>query len=219
VLVFVSDGAASHAGLIEPHRLRSLRIEEARAAAARLGVRAENVVFLGHPDGRLSQMRARATAEIAVLLTDRRPAQVFVPHADEFPADHRSVRASVLEAASSLPTAVQVLEYPIWWWLHWPWVRLSFRRTDLDMELWRRTFATAFGFREARAFDTWVDVGDVLGRKRAALAAHASQMSRRHGRADWPILRDVADGDFLARLLRAREFFTTYPSRHLGAEP
>jgi LmbE family N-acetylglucosaminyl deacetylase len=218
-VVFVSDGAASHASLIEPDRLRSLRVEEARTAAARLGVRAENVVFLGHPDGCLSHTRARAVAEIEALLEDRRPAQVFVPHADEPPADHRSVRASVLKATSALPTAVQVLEYPIWWWLHWPWVRLSFRRTDLALELWRRTLKTAFGFKAARAFNTWVDVADVLERKRVALEAHASQMSRPNDRADWPILRDVAAGDFLARLLGAREFFTTYLSSDPGVEP
>ena len=217
-IVFVSDGAASHASLIEPDRLRSLRVEEACMAAARLGVRAENVVFLGHPDGRLSHTRARAVAEIKALLQDWRPAQVFVPHADEPPADHRSVRGSVLDAISTLPT-VQVLEYPIWWWLHWPWVRLSFRRTDLALELWRRTLKTAFGFNAARAFNSWVDVGDVLERKRGALEAHATQMSRQRGRADWPILRDVADGDFLARLLGAREFFATYLSSHPGVEP
>jgi LmbE family N-acetylglucosaminyl deacetylase len=209
-LVFVSDGAASHAGLMAPACLRRRRMLEGRAAAARLGVPDERVTFLGYPDGVLSRSQARATADVVALLEARPPKQVFVPHAEEPPDDHRAVRSIVLEALSIQHHSVQVLEYPIWWWFHWPWTRLSLRPTPLRRDLWRATLRHAFGLRPARVFNRWVHLNGLLERKRAALAEHASQMTRLDGSAEWPVLDDVADGDFLARLLNDKEFFTTY---------
>jgi hypothetical protein len=59
----------------------------------------------------------------------------------------------------------------------------------------------AFGFR------TRVDVRAVLPGKVLALAAYQSQTERRRGHAQWPVLSDVADGEFLSRLLSESELF------------
>jgi LmbE family N-acetylglucosaminyl deacetylase len=209
-VVFVSDGAASHARLLAPTRLRKLRMLEGRAAAARLGLRADHVRFLGFPDGALSRSRSRLTAEVATLLDGRPPKQVFVPHAGELPADHRTVRAIVLDALSIGHHSLQVFEYPVWWWFHWPWVRLSLRPTALTRDLWQGTVRNAFGLRTARVFNRWLHLNGLCERKQAALAAHATQMTRLGDSPQWPVLADVADGDFLARLLKDREFFAAY---------
>ena len=212
-IVFVSDGAASHAGLIDPQDLRRRRIREGRAAAARLGVHPKRVTFLAHADGDLSRARLSVAAEIAALVERHRPAQVFVPHAGEPPADHRAVRASVLHALSRCSQPVQVLEYPVWWWFHWPWVRLVCRPRGLALDVWRQTLRTWFGCRPARPFNRWVDLDGLLDRKRTALAQHISQMSRPPGQPHWPILADIAAGDFLNCFFREREFMMAYHVR------
>jgi hypothetical protein len=48
----------------------------------------------------------------------------------------------------------------------------------------------------------------VLPRKRAALEAHASQVQRQG--ADWPILADVAHGEFIDCFFLKHEFFNRY---------
>jgi LmbE family N-acetylglucosaminyl deacetylase len=53
-------------------------------------------------------------------------------------------------------------------------------------------------------------VGDLLQRKRQALAAHVSQTERPAGRDDWMTLEDLSRGDFVARLLVDYEAFTRY---------
>jgi LmbE family N-acetylglucosaminyl deacetylase len=52
-----------------------------------------------------------------------------------------------------------------------------------------------------------VDISDQLPTKAEALARHRSQMQHRDGDPTWLTLADVADGDFLARMLRDREIF------------
>ena len=58
-------------------------------------------------------------------------------------------------------------------------------------------------------FRTCCEVAGVLGRKRRALAAHASQVTGVEGQARWPTLRDVSRGEFAACFDRDREFFQT----------
>jgi LmbE family N-acetylglucosaminyl deacetylase len=207
--VFVTDGAASHAGLA-PDILRTLREAEAVEAVRRLGAPAEAVTFLRFPDGAASDHMDAITKAIEPLLAAWRPQSVFVTHAKDPPADHAAVNASVRAAVRSFGRPMTVFEYPVWYWYHWPWVRL---RGDLP-GMWRttirQTVRTLAGLRALSEFNTQAYVGDLLQRKRQALAAHVSQTKRPPGRDDWVTLEDLARGDFVARLLGEYEAFTRY---------
>jgi hypothetical protein len=52
-----------------------------------------------------------------------------------------------------------------------------------------------------------MDVRNVLDCKRAALAAYRSQTQRLSGDPSWPVLSDVAQGEFLRRLQTEIEIF------------
>jgi LmbE family N-acetylglucosaminyl deacetylase len=100
-----------------------------------------------------------------------------------------------------------VYEYPIWYWYHWPWVRIT---GDLP-RLWRltakQTWRTAAGLRTFSDLNSQIYIGDVLDKKRSALDAHATQVRRPRGHPSWPILEDLSGGDFIGRLLTDYEVF------------
>src|SRR5690606_2874283 len=93
--VFVTDGAASHAGRIEAARLRAMRQDEAIEAVRRLGAPADRVTFLRFPDGAAAQNIPAIAAAIAPLLAAWRPQCVFLPHVQDPPPDHFAVNAAV----------------------------------------------------------------------------------------------------------------------------
>lgn len=208
--VFVTDGAASHPGLFAPEALRDMREKEAIDAAARLGVSAERVTFLRFPDGRADRHVGEIAAAIAPLLERWRPRSVFVTHAQDPLADHVGVNRAVREALAGGGRPTTVFEYPIWYWYHWPWVRLRKDAPGMWRKTLRQTIRTVAGLRAISTFNCCAYVGDVLAVKRDALAAHVSQTMRPEGRSDWLTLADLSDGDFLACLLSEHEIFTRY---------
>ncbi len=195
-IVFVSDGTASHAGRIEEQTLRELRREEARAAGAVLGVPADRLVFLGLPDGRLRTVQATIVDRLVELIARGGVTQVFAPYRFDTTDDHVVVHAAAREAIERAGGDVGLYEYPVWFWRRWPWslsrgrgVRRVLRNAK-DAWLWWRALG--------RDFTEGLDISDVIESKRRALACHRSQMERRDGTTDWPILADVAGGTFLA---------------------
>jgi LmbE family N-acetylglucosaminyl deacetylase len=207
--VFVTDSAASHPE-IDRRVLQARREAEALAAVSRLGAPATHVTFLQVPDGGAMDHVARAVRAIAEIVSAWRPQSVFVTHAKEPPLDHRAVNQSVLAGLARCGHRVTVFEYPVWLWYHWPWVSFrndlpAMRRTTL-----KQTAASMMGTRLLYQLNARAFVGDVLGTKREALAAHASQTMRPTGRGHWPILSDLSGGDFLLRLLAEYELFNRY---------
>lgn len=208
--VFITDGAASHSDLIAPIVLRRQRIDEAFEAVRRLGGTVDHVTFLDIPDGKAADSVEMIVGSVTQLLREWRPRSIFVVHAADPSADHMAVHTSVLRAARAYGHPLAVYEYPVWYWYHWPWVRLS---GDLP-GLWRKSLLqsiiVAVGLRALWMLNCRADIGDALVRKSYALAAHRSQTARPPHRADWPTLSDVAGGDFLARLLADYEAFRHY---------
>lgn len=203
-VVMMTDGRASHAQLIDAATLVALRREEAGRAAGHLGLRAEDYVFLDFEDHALQQHQAAARARVLQLLAKFAPAQVFVPHRRDRLADHVATHEIVTDALRQYARPVAVFEYPVWLWHTWPWTSgkppegsrpRAALRALLDIA------ALAFGCR-AR-----VDVRAVLERKRAALAAYATQVSRRESDPNWPVLSDVSGGQFLERFDTGFELF------------
>lgn len=206
-VVVLTDGGGSHPSL-PPAELAALRAEELRAATRALGVSDDHLVLLGFPDGHLGSRRAEATERVRDLLTGRAPEDVMVPTRRDSIADHQATNDVVLAAARAAGRALTVWEYPIWFWRHWPWTGLD--ATGERGQLLRDSARARFGLTLLSEFTTVVDVSGAIARKRAALAAHATQTQRRNGDPGWAILADVSGGDFLDCFFQGYEVFKRY---------
>jgi LmbE family N-acetylglucosaminyl deacetylase len=203
-IVFVTDGAQSHAQWMAPAEMRALRAAEAVAAAQVLGVEPKDVVLLGLPDGRLSEHEAEGIAQVTEVLRRDPPAEVFVPYHRDGPPDHLATTCIVLAALRACGHETTVYEYPVWFWYHWPWTPLQERGRALLREIQE---SAARGWNLVRDFRWFVRVGDVLDRKHAALAQHRSQVERLRPDPSWLTLGDIAGGEFLACFFQEREIF------------
>jgi LmbE family N-acetylglucosaminyl deacetylase len=183
-IVFMTDGAASHADLTSRAELRMMRQREALDAVEVLGLGPAQVSWLGFPDGELGQWRADAVTRVSELLQRFRPEQLFLPYARGEHSDHVATHAIVYEAVGRVGLAATLLEYPVWSWRYWP-AKVRF-------------------LRELR---TSVAVQEVLAQKRSALERHVSQMRRRNGDPRWRTLGDIDQGEFLASLLQDYEYY------------
>lgn len=187
VILCVTDGAASHPGSAEypPARLAALRREELIAAMARLGVAAERVHFLNLPDSRAAEAGPdadRAVREIARIARASGVSALFATWPFDPHGDHKASARMARQAASDLQA--RLFHYPVWGWL-------LPAEEDLDGP-------APQGVRFA--------MGGALPRKRAAIAAHASQYS--------DLIKDSPDGfrlpaNLLAVFDRPYEVFLT----------
>ena len=206
-VVFVTDGRTSHARFLDQEELVRRRRVEAIAACSVLGVPENEVLFLGFRDGELSGQVAAAAETIAELLRAHPGHVLLAPYAGDTTADHKATLAAVLAAVSRLEPGQErtLLEYPVWFWHHWPWVcPPTGRRLHLPAVALAGMAAASRRLRDLR----WtVDVSSALEVKRRALACHLTQTARPADRPDWPILADVAGGQWLAAFFTGREHF------------
>jgi LmbE family N-acetylglucosaminyl deacetylase len=117
-VVIVSDGVGSHPNskAYPPDRLRSLREEEARQAAAELGLKPEDMLFLGLPDRFVpseGEEAERAIDAIADCAREIGARSLFVswrhdPHCDH-QASYRIARAVQRRAVE-----LRLFEYVVW---------------------------------------------------------------------------------------------------------
>lgn len=163
-VAFVSDGTKSHPGSRRYpwQALRALREFEARAALEALGldVGGGRVAFLRLPDTAVpdegSGGFAGAVARAAAYCRDRAPETILLPWRRDPHCDHRASRSIFLAASASLARPPRALEYPVW----------AYEAADPgDLPGWDEV--------DARR----MDVARVLPRKRAAIAAHRSQVT------------------------------------------
>jgi len=207
-VVFMTDGSASHPQFMAAEKLAATRAGEALAATLTLGVAERQVRFLGAPDGALRDQGRTVIPALIDILTERRPAQVFIPYARDRLPDHVATHDFVVTAIRRAGLSVTIFEYPVWFWNHWPWMRQSTGTTTERL----RHFA-----RESLAglmdFNTRVCVRDVLEKKIAALNCHKTQMTRFDASEQWLTLNDVAGGDFIRCLLGDREIFHRWQIR------
>lgn len=212
-IVFLTDGSGSHLKLLSREELRNIRSHEAEEAAGVLGVDASCLHLLGFPDRDLLEHRVEAISRVATLLEEHRPEQLFVPYAAGENRDHGATCTIVHEAARRVGRPFTVFEYAIWSWRYWP--HVSREGSLLHPRTWVRGLAsTGRGLLRSSAFRTSVPIHDVVERKRAALARHASQVERRNGDPRWDTLRDVDGGEFLECFF---EGFELYRRIELGA--
>ncbi|UVS82499.1 PIG-L deacetylase family protein [Actinokineospora sp. UTMC 2448] len=169
VVVVVTDGAQSHAAVLgihddpTPAELTGIRRDEARSAAAVLGV--TDVRFLGHGDTRLSETLPALRAQLLALFAELRPAEVFLPHeVHELHGDHRLTGEIAVGCLKELGQTPKLRKYVVW-----------DERTEAEFAFTSRQPT------ERRAPDgerlVEFDITEHRAAKRAALAEHRTQVS------------------------------------------
>lgn len=201
-VLFLTDGARSHEERRSPEEMAAIRHDEAVAACSVLGVPAHDLDFLGFRDRSLGENSCAAVEALAAVLRRARPAQVFLPYRREGTSDHDAANTITRRAIGMAGIRPDLFEYPVWFYHRWPWTPGKRGRTQAlkDAALW--TYAISRRFRRI------VPVASVLGEKRRALSVYHSQVDRPEGDPDWPILSDVAGGEWVERLLCDFEMFS-----------
>jgi LmbE family N-acetylglucosaminyl deacetylase len=119
-VIFVTDGSASHPGhaLQSPEAIAAMRRDEARSAAAILGVDRSLFTFLSEPDGSLAQLGVgpirELTGRIAGLVLDEKPSAIFLPCRNDGSSEHEAVFTIVRGAVDRTGLSPRFLEYPVW---------------------------------------------------------------------------------------------------------
>lgn len=158
-VVVLTDGARSHPNSRQfpKQRLIDLRKDECRNGLGELGLEPANISHFDLPDARAPTSGAefdKAVARLEEAVRQNASTSLFVtwdkdPHCDHFAA------ARMAQAVGRAMPDLQVWHYPVWGW-HLP------RSRHID-----RPAPEGFTF----------DIAPWLGKKRAAIACHASQVT------------------------------------------
>ncbi|MCL4871394.1 MAG: PIG-L family deacetylase [Anaerolineae bacterium] len=163
-VLYATDGQGSPAPLL-PWRdmadpqLGTIRVGEARRAMGLLGIPDENIYFLNLPDGHLRQHKVELQQQVEAALTRIQPAQLLIPFRYDRHPDHLALNHVLLDAHQQGRYTGQVVEYFIYH--HW---RLLPRQ---DVRAYIRP-----------GHLLRLDISQVAGQKRAALACFTSQTTR-----------------------------------------
>ncbi|MEW6681756.1 MAG: PIG-L deacetylase family protein [Nitrospirota bacterium] len=212
-IVFMTDGSTSHRSLVSGETLTKMRSAEGVNAAINLGLKPDNVTLLGFKEGALASESERAAKRVSELIEEENPDEIFIPHRSEpllWSADHRETTRIVKKALGLLGRNPIVLEYPVWYWYHWPWVGIDILEHNYRKVILKNTLSQLFGLRIGRDFNYGVRIGGVLAQKEKALEEHKSQMSRIIPDKEWITLRDISGGQFLECFFREYEIFLRY---------
>jgi LmbE family N-acetylglucosaminyl deacetylase len=205
-IVFMTDGSLSHNHFIPKAKLTTLRQQEAIAAAKYLGLKPEQVIFLGFGDGELKQTQEKARESVEKLLMANSPQQVFIPYVRETHPDHLATNQIVLAALANYSQEIVVYEYPVWYWHHFPWTKPSGDRS-LKIGYLKASLKARLGGQLLQEFNYRVDIDTVKNQKQLALAQHQTQMTRLVEHPDWGILKDVSEGEWLDCFFQKQEIF------------
>jgi LmbE family N-acetylglucosaminyl deacetylase len=204
-VLVATDGRHSHrSDLMSADELARVRAGEFEEACDRLGVAPDQRLHLGFEEGTLGRRLPELVALLREHVADFAPDEVLVTSGLDWHEDHRMLSRAVQQVVAGPGDAPQVREYPVWAWVDGPWSNRPGRgavrsAVDLVAEPWGT-------WRSSGA--THVMSGPHLERKRAALQAYRSQLTRLTGEAGWATF----DERFLRLVLGDREIFLT-PAR------
>jgi LmbE family N-acetylglucosaminyl deacetylase len=169
-VVIVTDGRGSDRFGRHPDEIEVARRAEAVAAAWALGVEEPNVIFLGFPDGGLSDRIDDLIGSIQELIDDVKPAEILVCSGIDSHPDHRALNRACALADHRGAT---VLEYLVWAWPAWPATALrTDKSTGGSLVAMLRDFV-ALAARARRS-----NIGRHRASKRAAIGCYPSQTGR-----------------------------------------
>ena len=205
-VVIVADGRHAQSGseLISAEQLAGIRAKEVVEACAALGVDPEDVIQLGHEDTRVAEVEDEVSEELFGILDETRPDEVLVVSGLDHHPDHRAVNRATHDALSRLGYRPRVAEFPVWSWIDGPWLDQR-SRPPLSRAANLLT-APARTLLEGRA--TTVSTAGYLDRKRAALAAHASQTTAYTDEPGWAVM----EGEMFDPFVTEREVFLDPPA-------
>ncbi len=206
-VVVLSDGGKSHRHMPASH-LAAIRRQEFREATGALGVEQHAATLLGLPDGELQTHIPAAASQIAALLQEHAPRQIFIPYRHEPPADHRAAHAAALQAVRERGESLTVYEYPVWFWARWPFVPFLTANHRSPLRQAGRTLLA--NLRMYSDFNCSQDVTMTLGDKRTALACYRTQTRSMEDQPGRQTLGEVHGGAWLGCMMRSREFFHRY---------
>jgi LmbE family N-acetylglucosaminyl deacetylase len=180
-ILVITDGRDSHdSAVITPDELATLRREEMRECAARLGLKDDAVRWAGIVDGTVTDCRDRLESMITDLIAEVEPHEIYVTSVHDPHSDHAAAGWAARRAVAASRSQPALLEYPIWLWNAWPYARGDRLRSTISalwMVLRRRAVV--------------VDTAEYVDATLHALNAHASQVRRPGGLpadARWPLL-------------------------------
>jgi len=206
-ILFLCDGANSHSKKMAPDKMAALRKEEALAAAKVMGIAAQDIFFIPVCNQGASANHEEIDKRLMPVLQNRPADNYFIPYRYEQQADHSATTTISLNAIKRLHNRALILEYPIWFWEHKPWMNCTiFSPKGMRQQLIHTARSLLRLFMH---FNHYVDVTETLDQKTRALGEYKSQMTRLQDDPTWPILHDVSDGDFLNCFNREREIFST----------
>jgi len=205
-IVFVTDGARSHTRC-GPGLLSRIRKNEAEAACNALGVGADYIHFLDIPEGRIPAYGKRLEEFLARFVNFEEVSQIFLPYRADGHPDHESTFRCALAGLGRFNARFDLYEYPVWAYNIWPFVGLEIAPNRSTFKALWESFKALFGLKLLGRCNTVFRLGPRLVQKEKALECYASQMKRPPGEPDWPVLADVAEGDFLELLLAPFELF------------
>jgi LmbE family N-acetylglucosaminyl deacetylase len=179
VVLFVTDGRCSHAAVLgidtapTPEEVAQCRREEAGAAAAALGVPAEDLQFLGLREGEIEAgVPSSVGDDLARLLAASNPIDaLFLPHPEDAHPTHRAVHALVMDAIAEIDLNPLQFRYIVW-------------PPDAVPE-------------DGVRFE--VDIAEVLARKRAAIDCYQSQIGLAYPSQSRPVLEPAFVATFRDR--------------------
>jgi N-acetylglucosamine malate deacetylase 1 len=117
-VVFMTDGTGRRPEWIKAEEMIDIRQEEAIKALNFLGLEPSAIKFLSHKDGSLtrlsSQKREEIVSELAVLIKEFNPGEIYLPHHNDRHVEHEATYELVEEAIFISGIVVELLQYPVW---------------------------------------------------------------------------------------------------------
>ena len=96
-----------------PAEVGRIRQEETRRATHILGVKPQNVLFLGYGDGHLAERAEEATADLLRILQERKPEEVWYLSEYEHHPDHVAASRIAREACAQAGGPIRLLQYVV----------------------------------------------------------------------------------------------------------